>query len=105
MDSSRKSTWRSETEDSLNCSGQFAIGLPGRGQNDSLADSVPIPQIDFPTQNTAMNTGLLTSATTASSCVSNQDRFYPIMLRAEGAFHSDERLSVNGEPARLSPLT
>ena len=75
MDISRNSAWRSETEDSLNCSGQFAIGFPGRGQNDSQAGSGRIPGIGFPTRNKAMNTGLLTSATAASSATDKQDAF------------------------------
>ena len=62
MDIARQSAWRSETEDSPNCSGQFAIQYSGRGENDSQAGSGPIPQI-FPTRDSATNTGLSTSVT------------------------------------------
>ena len=75
MDSLRKSTWRSEKEDSLNCSGQFAIGFPERRQNDSQAGSDPIPGMGFPTRNKVMNAGLLTSATAASRGTDTQDAF------------------------------
>ncbi len=66
VDIARQSAWRSEAEDSPNCSGQFAIEFPGDDRNDSQAGSVPIAGI-LPTQNKVMNTGLLTSATEASS--------------------------------------
>jgi len=62
VDSSRQSARRSETEDSLNCLGEFAIRFPGRDRIDSQAGSGPIPQI-FPTRDTATNTGLSTSVT------------------------------------------
>ena len=74
VDLIRKSTWRSETEDALNCSGQFAIRFPERGQNESQAGSGPIPGI-FPTKNKAMKTGLFTSATEPSSSTDKQDAF------------------------------
>ena len=72
VDIARNSAWRSETEVSLNCSGQFAIALPGRRQNDSLADSVPILQI-FPTRDTARKTALSTPETCGPK--DNQDGF------------------------------
>jgi len=77
VDSLRKSTWRSESEVSLNCSGQFAFGFPGPRQNDGQAGSGPIPGIVFPAQNKLMNTGLLISATAASSGTDKQDAFTP----------------------------
>ena len=75
VDSLRKSTWRSESEVSLNCSGQFAFGFPGPRQNDGQAGSGPIPGIVFPAQHKLMNTGLLISATAASSGTDKQDAF------------------------------
>jgi len=77
MNGSRLSAWRSEVEDSLNCSGQFAFGFAGRSQNDGQAGSGPIPGIVFPAQNKLMNTGFLTSATEASSGPDKQDAFTP----------------------------
>ena len=74
MDISRQSAWRSETEDSLNCSGQCAIGFPGRGPNDSRAGSVPIPGI-FPTHDIARKKELSTSVTEASGATGNQAGF------------------------------
>src|SRR5207247_6460585 len=75
VDSLRMSTWRSESEVSLNCSGQFAFGFPGPRQNDGQAGSGPIPGIVFPAQHKLMNTGLLISATAASSGTDKQDAF------------------------------
>src|SRR5439155_26995473 len=74
VDTSRQSAWRSETEDALHYSGQFAIRFAGRGQNDSQAGSGAIPGI-FPTKNKAMKTGLFTSATQPSSSTDKQDPF------------------------------
>jgi hypothetical protein len=74
MDIARQSAWRSEAEDSPNCSGQFAIEFSEDDRNDSQAASVPIHGI-LPTQNKVMNTGLSTSVTEASGATGNQEGF------------------------------
>jgi len=83
----RNSAWRSEAEDSLNCSRQLAIGFWRSDRNDIHTSAIPIPQI-FPTQDTAMNVHLPTRLAEIRPATRNQKGFLRDCGEAKTGFSS-----------------